>query len=162
MDHLIRELREEERKILDDFLYEAIFVPEGTEPPPKEIIDLPELQIYVKNFGQEKDDHCLVAEADDRIVGAVWVRVMDDHGHVDDETPSLSISLLKEYRNRGIGTELMERMLAELREQGYAKVSLSVQKINHAAKMYQKLGFEILEERADDLLMICRLRQISG
>ena len=43
-------------------------------------------------------------------MGAVWVRIMNDYGHVDDETPSFAISLLKEYRNYGIGTELMKRM----------------------------------------------------
>ena len=47
--------------------------------------------------------------------GAVWVRIMNDYGHIDDETPSFAISLLKEYRGNGIGTELMKRMLAELK-----------------------------------------------
>lgn len=156
-DYLIRELRQDETEVLDTFLYEAIFIPEGTEPLPKEILALPELQIYIKDFGKNKGDHCLVAEADGKIVGAVWVRIMDDYGHVDDETPSFSISLLKEYRNRGIGTELMKRMLQELRKQGYKQASLSVQKINYASKMYQKIGFEILEEREQDHVMIYRL-----
>ena len=49
------------------------------------------------------------------IVGAVWARIMDDYGHIDDETPSLAISLLKEYRNYGIGTKLMKRILTELK-----------------------------------------------
>lgn len=53
----------------------------------------------------------MVAEVNNEIVGAVWVRIMNDYGHIDDETPSLAISLLKEYRNYGIGTELMKQML---------------------------------------------------
>jgi len=39
-----------------------------------------------------------VAEVDGKIVGAVWVRIMNDYGHIDNETPSLAISLYKEYR----------------------------------------------------------------
>ena len=45
---LLEELREEinsnEYKLLDDFLYEAIFIPNGVEAPPKDIINAPELQ----------------------------------------------------------------------------------------------------------------------
>ncbi len=78
---------------------------------------------------------------DGKIVGAVWVRIMDDYGHIDDSTPSFAISLYKEYRGKGIGTLLMKEMLSALKERGYKQASLSVQKENYAAKMYQKLGF---------------------
>lgn len=45
MDYTIRELQKQEYPLLNDFLYEAIFVPEGVEPPPKAIITSPELQV---------------------------------------------------------------------------------------------------------------------
>ena len=76
---LIRKLRENEKELLRDFLYEAIFIPEGVTPPPREIIERPELRIYYENFGTGKADHCLVAEDDGRVVGAVWTRIMDDY-----------------------------------------------------------------------------------
>ena len=72
MEYLIRELRQGEATILDTFLYEAIFIPEGMEAPPKEIIRRPELQIYVSDFGKQKGDVCYVAETSEQIVGAVW------------------------------------------------------------------------------------------
>ena len=62
MDYSIRELRQNESKVLNTFLYEAIFIPEGVPIPPKEIINQPELQVYVKDFGKNKGDLCLVAE----------------------------------------------------------------------------------------------------
>lgn len=31
---------------------------------------------------------------------------MNDYKHIDDETPSLTISLYKEYRRQGIGTDM--------------------------------------------------------
>lgn len=157
MEIIIRELRTSEVKELDTFLYEAIFIPEGVEAPPKDIILQPALQVYVADFGKREGDKCLVAEADANIIGAVWVRIMNDYGHVDDETPSFAISLLKEYRGYGIGTKLMQEMLEELRKNGYTQASLSVQKRNYAVKMYQKVGFEILRENDEEYIMVCGL-----
>ena len=153
MDTTIREIQKQEYPLLDNFLYEAIFVPEGVEPPPKTIITSPELQVYVERFGKSKDDWGLVAEVDGKIVGAVWCRIMNDYGHIDDETPSLAISLYKEYRGFGIGTDMMKEILALLKAHGYSRVSLSVQKANYAAMMYQKIGFEIVRENEEEYIM---------
>ena len=156
MHYQIRKIRENEYPILSDFLYEAIFIPEGMDKPPKSIIEQPELQVYIEDFGK-KDDWCLVAEIKEKIVGAVWVRIMDDYGHIDDETPSFAISLYEEYRNMGIGTALMRDMLELLKNKGYKQTSLSVQKANYAVRMYQKVGFEVIDENEEEYIMVCRL-----
>jgi ribosomal protein S18 acetylase RimI-like enzyme len=153
----IRPIFIEEIPLLEDFLYEAIFVPKSVAAPPRSIIENEDLQVYIRDFGRQPDDHCLVANCDGKIVGAVWVRVMDDYGHIDAQTPSLAISLYKDYRNRGIGTELLQRMLDLLREKGYAQVSLSVQKANYALKLYQKAGFKVIADRGEEVLMLFRL-----
>lgn len=154
MNIVIREWKEGEQALLEDFLYEAIFIPEGVEAPPREIIQLPELQVYITEFGEKPDDICFLAEADGKVAGAVWVRVMEDYGHLEDGVPSFAISLYKEYRGLGIGTALMKRMLCELKERGYEKASLAVQKENFAVKMYQKVGFEIVGETEEEYLMM--------
>lgn len=156
MDYQIREIRENEYPILADFLYEAIFIPKGAEKPLKSIIEQPELQVYIADFGKE-DDWCFVAEVKGKIVGAVWGRIMDDYGHIDDDIPSLAISLYEEYRNLGIGTTLMRTMLQFLKEKGYRQTSLSVQKANYAVNMYRKAGFEVVDENDGEYIMICRL-----
>lgn len=153
----IRELNSTEYKLLDDFLYEAIFIPEGVEVPPRQIIGTPELQVYVKDFGTQEGDICFVAEMEEKIVGAVWVRIMDDYGHVEEGVPSFAISLYKEYRGLGIGTMMMKQMLAELKVRGYQKTSLAVQKENYAVKMYKNVGFEIIDENAEEYIMVCVL-----
>ena len=158
MTTLIRQIRHDETPVLNQFLYEAIFIPEGVAAPPQSIIENEELQVYVRNFGHEPDDRCLVAECDGRIVGAVWTRIMHDYGHISDDTPSLAISLYKEYRNKGIGTKLLEKMIALLQNDGYSQVSLSVQKANYAVGMYRKAGFEVLQETDEELIMVCKLR----
>ena len=158
MNYKIREINAAEYPLLEDFLYEAIFIPQGVEPPPRSIINNDELQVYIKDFGEKPDDRCLIAEADGKIVGAVWVRIMEDYGHIDDETPSFAISLYREYRGHGIGTALMVKMLELLRESGYKKASLAVQKENYAVEMYKKVGFEVVGENEEEYIMVCNLR----
>lgn len=154
MNYNIRKIYKDEYALLNDFLYEAIFIPEGVEAPPRSIINQSELQVYVKDFGKELDDICFVAEVDKYVVGAVWVRVMDDYGHIGDGIPSFAISLYKEYRGYGIGTALMKRMLTELKERGYEKTSLAVQKANYAVRMYQNVGFQIVDENEEEYIMV--------
>lgn len=156
MDIEIRKWKDGEQAFLEDFLYEAIFIPEGVEAPSREIIRLPELQVYITDFGKRPDDICFLAEVDGKVAGAVWVRVMEDYGHLEDGVPSFAISLYKEYRGKGIGTELMNRMLQELEGRGYEKASLAVQKANYAVRMYQKVGFEIVGENEEEYLMMWR------
>ena len=157
MNYTIRKIREDEYFLLNDFLYEAIFIPEGIEPPDRSITEQPELQVYVRDFGKEKDDICFVAEADGKAVGAVWVRDMNDYGHIAEGVPSFAISLYKEYRSHGIGTELMKAMLAELKSRGYEKASLAVQKANYAVNMYRKTGFFVVDENDEEYIMVCEL-----
>ena len=152
-----RALRNDETALLKDFLYEAIFIPEGVAPPPKDIVERPELRVYTDDFGTRRGDNCIVAAVDDRIVGAVWTRIMDDYGHVDDDTPSFAISLYKEYRGRGIGTRLMKEMLSLLRMQGFGKASLAVQKANYAVRMYEALGFCTVDENEEEYIMVRRI-----
>lgn len=153
----IRELNETETNVLEDFLYEAIFIPKVVEKPSRDIINEPELQIYIKDFGTKRGDFCLVAEVENKIVGAAWSRIINDYGHIDNETPSLSISLYNEYRGLGIGTELMNQLLDLLKNKGFKQSSLSVQKANYASKMYRKLGFEIVRENDEEYVMAIKL-----
>ncbi len=154
---IIREIRKEEYKLLEDFLYEAIFIPKGTKKPSREIINNEELQVYIKDFGTDKNDNCLVAEYDNKIVGACWTRIMNDYGHIDNDTPSFAISLYEEYRGKGIGTKMMKTMLKLLKDKGYKKTSLSVQKSNYAVKMYKNVGFKIIDESKEEYIMVCDL-----
>lgn len=154
---IIRGIRKDEYKLLEDFLYEAIFIPQGTEKPSKDIIKNEELQVYIKDFGTNKDDKCLLAECDNKIVGACWTRIMNDYGHIDNDTPSIAISLYEEYRGKGIGTKLMKSMLKLLKEEGYNRISLSVQKTNYAVKMYKNVGFKIIDENEEEYIMLCNL-----
>ena len=154
MNTIIREMRPEEHNLLREFLYQAIYLPEGVEPPPRSVVGLPELQIYIADFGTRPGDYCLAAEVEGTVVGAAWCRIMEDYGHIDSDTPSLAISLLPEYRGRGIGTQLLNGLLLLLWENGYRRASLSVQKENPALCLYQRTGFRIVAETGTEYLML--------
>lgn len=151
-DYEIRPIRPGEYHLLWDFLYEAIFVPPGCEGEvPRSILtDDPKCRAAVEGFGSLPGDCAFVAEANGTVVGACWVRTTDEYGHIDDETPSFSISVLSGCRGLGIGGAMMSRMLDELREAGYRRASLSVQRGNPALRLYLRLGFAVIGDGADD------------
>lgn len=157
MNYIIREMHPNKNPLLEDFLYQAIYQPDKTNLAPRSIIEKSELQVYIKDFGTKKDDYCFCAEADGKIVGAVWVRNINGYGSVDNNTVEFAISVFDEYQKMGIGTALMNKMLEHLNKLNYSKASLAVQKENYAVRMYQKVGFEIVDENEQEYIMIQRL-----
>ena len=157
MNYIIREMHPNENPLLEDFLYQAIYQPDKTNLAPRSIIEKPELQVYIKDFGTKKDDYCFCVEVDGKIVGAVWVRNINGYGSVDNNTVEFAISVFDEYQKMGIGTALMNKMLEHLNKLNYSKASLAVQKENYAVRMYQKVGFEIVDENEQEYIMIQRL-----
>ncbi len=155
----VRIMRESDYECLSEFLYQAVFIPEGEELPPRSIINDPEIFVYIKEFGKQPGDLGVVAEQNGQIIGAAWTRIIPAYGHIDSETPELAISILPGFRGYGIGTKLMQKLFRVLRENGCKQTSLSVQKDNPAVRFYRRLGYEMSGERLDhagheDYLMI--------
>ncbi|MDR0499899.1 MAG: GNAT family N-acetyltransferase [Coriobacteriales bacterium] len=155
---IVRLIRESEYGVLPDFLYLAIFLAAGAEPPSRDIIKKPEFAIYIDSFGGEED--CgVVAELDGKIVGAAWTRIIPAYGHVNNATPELAISVLSEFRNSGIGTQLMRRLFELLAERGYKQTSLAVQKESPAVRFYKRLGYESMSESKGEFIMVKSLAE---
>ena len=93
MNLTIRKMHPNEYPLLDDFLYQAIYQPDTTNLTPKSIINNPELQVYIQDFGRQKDDYCFCAEVNNRIIGAVWVRNINGYGSIT----MLQLSLLSRF-----------------------------------------------------------------
>ncbi len=83
-----------------------------------------------------------------------WERIIPAFGHVDNNTPELAISVLPEYRGKAVGTMMMTRLFALLRERGYKQTSLAVQKENAAVRFYQRLGYITVRESAEEYIMV--------
>jgi len=87
-----RLIKKNEYGCLEDFLYFAVFVPPGHEPLSRDVIHVPELYVYIEDFGRP-DDVCFVAEADGAIVGAAWSRILaqpgkEGYGNIDNRENS--------------------------------------------------------------------------
>ena len=150
----IRAMKKTEYPLLKEFLYEAIYVPEGAVPPDRSILETPELKVYLSGFGGSESDCAIAAEVSGKIIGAAWARIMNDYGHIDDETPSIAIAVYKEYRGQGIGKKLLLSLLSALQDKGFRRVSLSVQKANPAGRLYQRIGFTTVKETEEEYIMV--------
>ena len=143
----LREMLSEDFSHMEEFLYLAIFVPPDQKPLEREIIFRPDIYVYIEGFNPENNrgDCGVLAEANGQVAGMAWTRLMKGHGHIDDETPELSMSVLESYRGKGLGTALMMRMFDLLKERGFSQTSLSVQAANPASRLYLRMGYEIYE-----------------
>lgn len=70
----------------------------------------------------------------------------------EDEIRLVDIALLSEHRGKGIGGELMADVLAEGERKGLL-VRIHVEHNNPAMRLYQRLGFEKIEEQGVYWLM---------
>ena len=150
----IRPATPSDEPFLWEMLYQSLFVEEGREPHPREVLQLPNIARYVKGWGREGDLGFVALDTESgRPVGAAWCRLSegDDKGfaYLDDETPELGVAVLPEHRGKGVGTALLRRLLAEAAER-FKAVSLSVSPNNPAVRLYERLGFRTVDVRGDD------------
>ena len=95
----------------------------------------------------------IAVDEDGRIVGDASLERGPRRLH---HAAELGISTLKEYWGRGIGSRLMEEMIAYAKENGITKINLRVRADNERAKaLYRKFGFE---KEGDDR----RMMEIGG
>lgn len=152
----IRALTKADEPFLWDMLYQAIYIPKGQSPPPKEVVYQPSLACYVQDWGREGDCGFLASDANGQPVGAIWLRLAQEdchgYGYVDDNTPELSMALLPDFRGKGIGTQLFERLFTS--PCIHPRVSLSVSAKNPARRLYERVGFVEVAQSGDSLTMI--------
>jgi|SRR5581483_5006026 len=141
-------------------LYQALYVPEGGEPFPREIVYQPQIRRYVEHWGLADDIGVIAIEDSHKPIGAAWVRLLTGENkgyrYVDNLTPELTIAVLPEYRRCGIGTRLLLQLLAIV-ESHYGAISLSVAAENPAVRLYQRFGFQVVGSSGGSLTMVRKL-----
>jgi GNAT superfamily N-acetyltransferase len=141
----LRPAEASDEPFLREMLYRALFVPPGQPPLPQSVLADPAIARYVEGWGTRRGDSGLVALVHGVPVGAAWLRFFPTsdpgYGFVDESTPELSVAVLRDYRNKGIGSLLVARLL-----QGVDAASLSCDPANPAWRLYTRLGFAPLED----------------
>lgn len=158
MSYTIRQATGEDEPFLWEMLYQALHVPPGQPPFPREIVEQPEIGRYLRGWGRDGDLALLAVETEtQQPVGAVWIRLMigedKGYGYVDERTPELSIAVLPKHRGKGVGEQLMKQLF-DFACARYAAVSLSVSADNPAANLYRRLGFETVSAIGNSLTMV--------
>jgi GNAT superfamily N-acetyltransferase len=138
------------RALLDAFNWEP-----SREPLP---LDHPALAPYRDDWGRD-GDLGVIADADGRTVGAAYCRLTRGHAFVDEHTPEVTIGVAAAERGRGIGGRLLGALADLAREQGHARLSLSVEPQNPARRLYARAGYrEIGLDAGGSVLMLLELR----
>lgn len=157
---LFRALKREDQPAVRSLFYHAIFVPEGDEPLLQSIVDHPDLVKYWQGWGRE-GDLAYGALLDREWIGLAWARLFPPdqpgYGFVDKDIPELSMAVLPNFRNQGIGSKLLEMLLASLRTHKVRSLSLSVDQRNPAIRLYQRFGFRIVGTPGTDYTMLLNL-----
>jgi GNAT superfamily N-acetyltransferase len=120
---------------------------------------------YVRGWGRPGDT-AVIALAGGFPVGAAWYRLFKaeepGYGFVDAGTPELAIAVVPSKRGHGIGDELLQALLAKARAAGYSRLSLSVEPGNPARKLYERHGFEVVEQGSEAWTMVAELASPTG
>ncbi len=157
LNYGIRPITLADEPFLWEMLYRAIYVPEGTSPPSRDIAHHPEMRRYVQHWGQPHDIGIVAIDRKSaQPIGAAWLRLLTGenkgYGYVDETTPELTIAVVPAYRSLGVGTSLLSHLLTTAQAH-YPAVSLSVSADNPALRLYQRLGFDIVGRCGTSLTM---------
>jgi len=142
-------------------LYEALaWHPERELPPPEVTLEHPEAARYHRDWGRP-GDFGVIAAAGDEVVGVAYCRLFtaDDHGHgyVDEKTPEVAVAVRDGWRGTGAGTRLLKELASVARERGFRRLSLSVDRANPAAGLYERLGYRHLHVDESGMRMLLDL-----
>jgi ribosomal protein S18 acetylase RimI-like enzyme len=115
------------------------------------------VQLYVKAWGRIGDT-AVIALLDGFPVGAAWFRLFEQaapgYGFVDEATPELAVAVVPNARGKGVGSALLGSLLERARDDGYAALSLSVDRNNQGAiALYEQFGFRQVQETSDSLTL---------
>ncbi|MBM7571560.1 GNAT family N-acetyltransferase [Aquibacillus albus] len=112
------------------YVRHTVFVVEQKVPPELEIDDL------------EKEAIHFVGYENDHPIAASRMRLVDDYGKLE------RICVLKEYRGKYFGKQIIGKMEHYLKEKGLPKAKLNAQ--THAEDFYHSLGYETISDEFMD------------
>ena len=134
----------------------AVWRPDKPTPTAEQVMADPRYAMYLAGWPREGDDG-LVAEHDGP-VGADWYRAYTEashgYGFVAEGVPELSIAVIASRRREGIGRRLLVDLIDASVAQGYSSISLSVREDNPARRLYESVGFVLVEKDGTSWTMV--------
>ena len=138
-----------------DMLYLSIHVPAGSMPPPRAVLEAPDIAHYLRDFGSGRSDDAQIAIADDgRRIAAAFCRCQPaadpGYGFVAEGIPEVGMAVVDGWRGRGVGRALLTDLLGR-----HPVMSLSVDADNDGARsLYESIGFVVLHRDGTAFTML--------
>ena len=161
MSLVVRRAQASDADFLAEMLVAAVFWrPDDPSGSVAEILSQPQLAHYVAGWPRAGDIGVMALDGQ-QPVGAAWLRLFPEsdpgYGFVDAATPELSMGVVQAWRGRGVGSCLLDALIAAAREEGLASLSLSVEPDNGARRLYERVGFRQVDEVSGSPTMLLRL-----
>ncbi len=138
----------------------AFWRPDGPSGRVTDVLSQPQLAHYVAGWPRS-GDFGVVALSGQQPVGAAWARVLPEsdpgYGFVDGDIPEVSMGVVQAWRGRGVGTSLLNALIANAHEQKLGSLSLSVEPDNPGRRLYERAGFRQVDQVGGSLTMLLRL-----
>jgi len=88
-----------------------------------------------------------IIEVDNKPIGYFDIELKEDHGLIN------GIQLLKDYQNKGVGTQLLKKIETIFKSSNLNYSKLKVFNDNPVIKLYQKLNYKEIKETKDSIIM---------
>lgn len=157
---MVREATASDLPALKDALFHAMNWQGIVRFTLAEIMAAPELAHYVTGWPRP-GDFGVVAVADTATIGAAWCRTFSaedpGYGFVAADVPEASMGVALMWRGQGVGTALLDGLIARARALGLHAISLSVEDGNRARALYERFGFSVVGRSGNSDVMLLRL-----
>ncbi|MDY0830586.1 GNAT family N-acetyltransferase [Microbacterium sp. BG28] len=158
----IRPAEQADGVFLADMVVEAANWRPGAARPRHEILAAPEHARYISGWKRPGDTGFVAVSPESDAIGAAWYRMLPrtepGFGYIGTGVPELVIGVRPLWRAHGVGRALLQQLVAAARAEGYARLSLSVERDNFAATLYRSEGFAVTSPAHGRDTMVRRLR----
>ncbi len=83
-------------------------------------------------------DHRFFAKIDDELAGLSYAEII-----VPGKEARMKMNLKSSFAEYGIGTELLETLMDDLKESGFSTIRYEISKEHYAFQIYRNLGLEV-------------------
>jgi GNAT superfamily N-acetyltransferase len=158
----LRQATGSDARFLGDMLVEASeWMPARTRSRSDVLAD-PSTAKYIEGWKRPGDAGMVAIDSSASPIGACWYRLLppDDpgYGFVAPGVPELTLGVTPVWRAQGVGRALLAAVLAQARLSGHTRISLSVERANHAQRLYVSEGFRSVVRGTDSDTMVRILR----
>jgi GNAT superfamily N-acetyltransferase len=153
-DWTIRPATAADAEFLADMLVEAVnWSPQWRPQSRRRIMTSPNTAHYLSGWPRPTDLG-VIAEAGGQPAGAAWLRFFSaadpGYGFVAPDVPELTLGVAAPWRRQGLGRALLRALAEQARAAGLRQISLSVERLNHAQRLYLSEGYRIVDASDKD------------